>query len=238
MRVSTIKKAGRCFIELPEDLLAVDALELFKLKDGYYLLSLPLGEKQAAPVQRPMQMPSEEEKNVIKKLLAIKFESRTPAYVSKALSARELEVLQEVEKKKYVNVFKGEKYKGGVYNISDTVYGQLYATRTSQTQKSVGNAPATSTPATSTAPAGELLKNGYAIVSEREAVQLMDRYRDAVKRGEIKGIKGFDNNYYIVSSRFLDEASKKVLKALDKDRNAADIAKLAKMEENAVQAVL
>src|SRR5512136_1479556 len=100
-----------------------EEVEMFQLRDGFYLLSVPLG--QGGPRPREGGGVTDQEKAVLKKLLSIQFQKRTPAYVGKALSEGEKAVLDGLEKRGFVNVFRGDKYKDGVYNISDNIYPVL-----------------------------------------------------------------------------------------------------------------
>ena len=93
-----IRKGGKAYLELPDEF--YDGAEFFRLRDGYYLLSVPLGKKAAAVQKTEIQIPTEAEKKVLKHLLSIKFQNRTPDYVAKVLSAEEKKVLKELEEKK------------------------------------------------------------------------------------------------------------------------------------------
>jgi translation elongation factor EF-G len=89
------------------------------------LLSVPLGQERARETRAPERSGGSTarsegtitpaERLVLKKLLAIRFEKRTPPYVAKELSEQELFVLRELERKGFVNVFRGQKYKDGVF---------------------------------------------------------------------------------------------------------------------------
>jgi len=238
MKTPIIKKNNRCFVELPSDFVNSDNVEILKLRDGFYLIAMPLEEakkvleRSAAPPEAKEGI-SEEEKSVAMKLLSIRFEQRTPQNVAKILNQKELGILKSLEKKGVVNIFVGKKYAGGVYNINDKVFSML------QSQKTEGQKAGVKPQQPETRPSNDdLNRKGYLVLNEKEALDLMGRIRERIKRGELKGLKGFDNNYYVVNSKFLAESSRKILKALDRERGVAEIARITKMEEDAVKAVL
>ena len=57
-----IKKDGKSYIQLPEEFSDVEDAELFRLKDGYYLLSVPLGKTAEKPKHEGFRIPNEAEK--------------------------------------------------------------------------------------------------------------------------------------------------------------------------------
>lgn len=231
MRTKIIKKNGRCFIEMPSEIEYLEELEIFKLKDGFYLVSVPL-EKTGTSEKKTTSENEEitnEERAVITKLLSIKFEQRTPKNVAKMLNQRELLLIKELEKKGFVNVFKGRKYAEGVYNISDRIYSILHShSRTKESAQKTDESDKLS----------QLNKRGYVILNEKEAFANMERIRESIKNGIAKGLKGFDGNYYLVDSKFFSDNGRKILKVLDKDRSINEIAKALKMDEEAVKTLL
>ncbi|MEM4626575.1 MAG: hypothetical protein QXF70_04100 [Candidatus Bilamarchaeaceae archaeon] len=84
----------------------------------------------------------------------------------------------------------------------------------------------------------DLFKNGYLVASEKEALALLEKIKEQIKKGEIRGMKGFDGNYYIITLKLYNELSRKILKTLDKEKEISEIAKTVKVEEEAVRAVL
>lgn len=240
MKIALIKKSNRCFIELPQEFADFESIEIFRLRDGFYLLALPLeqikklGMAEAETVAEGKTV-TDEEKEVIMKLLSVRFEQRTPKNVAKTLSPKELEILKILEKKGFVNVFVGRKYAEGVYNVDDRIFSMLQSRKTGQSK-------AGTTPRRPAAPPSEaegiLGKKGYLVLSEKEALAMMGKLKEHLKRGELRGLKGFDNNYYVINSKFFAESSRKILKALDKERSIGEIMKATRMDEDAVKAVL
>ncbi len=239
-----IKKDGKSYIQLPDEFSEVEDAELFRLKDGYYLLSVPLGKPAVKTGIKPkaaegFQIPTEAEKKVLKHLLSIKFQNRTPENVNNVLSNEEKTVLKELEKKKFINVFKGEKYPNGVYNINDMIYATLYGKKTvKQTVKDIAR-PASAPVKKETGSPAELLdRKGYAVGTSKDLKEIIDKNKTAIKSGKIKGLKGFDGRFYIARMDYVSKMYPLIIKQLDQERNIDEIAQNLKVEPDAVRTVL
>lgn len=46
MRIRVLKRQNSSYLELPKEIASEDELELFTLKPGYYLLSVPIGQSR------------------------------------------------------------------------------------------------------------------------------------------------------------------------------------------------
>ena len=69
---------------------------------------------------------SEEEINLIKKVLQIKFEERTPEKVMSSLSQSEQEMLNSLTKRNVVQIYYGGKYsQSGVYHVPPSIFQQI-----------------------------------------------------------------------------------------------------------------
>jgi hypothetical protein len=224
-KIRILRRQGKAYIELPAEMLSHEELELFPLREGYYLLSLPLGR----PKQAQRGGLSGAEKQLLKKLLAIRFERRTPAYVAKTLSDSEKEMLKSLEQRGHVNVFKGKKYKQGVYNINDRTYPLL---------KTAEEPP--KKPEARSYDSYTLLKTqGYAVMKgKREAFDLSQRLKHEGKANSARGIKAFDGNYYFVTSDYLSKAGKAISAVLNEDMDLTSIAEAAKLDADGCIAVL
>ena len=232
MKTRILKKNGKNYIQLPEEFSELEDAEFFKLKNGYYLVTVPLGKTVEKPKQEGFQIPTGAEKKVLKHLLSIKFQNRTPEYVNKVLSPEEKNVLGELERKRFINVFKGRKYPNGVYNINDKVYAALYGKKTvKQTAK-----PAE--PVKKENPAGSLEKKGYTVGTSKDLKEIIDKNKTAIKSGRIKGLKGFDGRFYIARMDYISKMSPLILKQLDQERGIDEIAGNLKVEADAVRTVL
>jgi len=235
-RVRVLRRQEKGYIELPPEVASEGELELFPLRDGYYLLSRPLpGAKEAdgGPL-------GDAERAVLKKLLSIRFENRTPEHVAKALPEADLAVLRSLEAKGLVNVFRGNKYKEGVYNISDSTYNLVYPRQAGagrQEGRQAGNERAAHPSVSGTM--GELHSRGFIIVQDkREAMALSELLGPKMKSGEILGVKGFDGKFYIVTKDYFSRAQEAVSSALKDDMDAPSIASATKLDSEGCVAVL
>ena len=220
-KIRILRRNDRAYIELPGEMADYGELELFQLKEGYYLLSVPLGSRAESKRQI-----NDTEKAVLRKLLSIRFEKRTPAYVAKVLSESERLVLKELERKGFVNVFRGKKYVHGVYNIRDSIYPLL--TRKAQKKQE------------QRFDVFSLLKSqGYVIMNDRnQAYRLSQQLNREMKSGSVVGVKGFDGKFYIVTDSYLSKAQSSIASVLKEDMDAPSIASAAKLEEEGCMAVL
>lgn len=237
MKVRIIKKDDKCYVQLPQELMQNEEVEIFSLRDGYYLLSVSL---QNAPQtlagkqtdefkkQETGSTLTEEEREILKKLTSVKFENRTPAHVAKNFSEKEKQVLTNMEKKGYLNVFRGGKYKEtGVYSISDRIFQLM-----NEPQK-----PASST--SNPSELRELFKKGHMILEgTQQAYQISEILRKERKNNDVFGVKGFDNKYYIVTREYFTEMVFKIKNTLKGEMTTSAIAKACKTEEQGCRAVL
>lgn len=234
-REKIIKKDNKCFIELPAEFMDYDEIELFSLREGYYLLSFQLpvtGSQKSEDLAKKDQLaPSADEISVLRKLQAIRFENRTPDHVNKLLSDPEKILLKEMGGKSWVRIFRGKKYKDGVYSISDKVYPLIQG---KQTKKETGKPGLKNDPNYSL-----LLTQGYLIIrDQKDAKLLSEKLKSEMKSGSVKGIKGFDGAFYVVTKDYFSKASKSILNSLVEESDVASITQNTKLEADAVAAVL
>ncbi len=264
-RARVIRKQDRCYIELPKEFLAQDEVELFQLRDGYYFLSMPLERmdrtgiepaKPEGPSAARNGTASEAEISVLHKLQSIKFSDRTTENVARALSAPEKETLVQLEKKGWVNLFRGDKYRNGVYNIADKVYPMLGKAHGAAAQEE-GNRdaepraqdtkPKTQNPGPQAAPSQQLppsyallMKQGYMVIREqKDAKAMSEMLKTEMKSGSVSGTKGFDGAFYVVTKKYFDSASRAVLDCLrDKPADVQAIAGASGLDADGAMAVL
>ena len=271
-KARVLKKNNRLYLELPESMPEYPELELFELKPGYCLISLPLelsslsshqstnssiiqsiaGNPRTQSTVPNQQSIAEEEKIVLTKLLSIRFEKRVPPYVAKVLSEAEKQILAQLEKKGFVNVYKGKKYKDGVYNIKDSIYPLIsqkapIVPKTSTIQKapivkptqksgSLQNQPI----ASSLGPISELNQSGFLLISDKkQAFDLSQSMKNEMKEGAVVGVKGFDGKFYIVTINYLLSTQGKISSILDnKGMKSVDIAVTTNLDPDGCIAVL
>ena len=220
VRVRVIRRGDRSYILLPEELKSLEEIEVFHLRDNYYLLSAPLSKKPETP------KPTEEA--VLLKLLSIKFGNRTPAYIEKVFTPEEKSVLKLLEKKKMVNVFRGEKYKEGVYNVKDSAYALVKGKM--KKPASAGRRPS---------PYNELKTRGFAVIDDKNtARRFAEQLNDEMRKGSVKGVKGFDGKFYIATSSYLKKASLAIAKILKEPMGIEKIAGTANLDENGCRAAI
>jgi len=241
MKTSLLKKDGKVYIQLPEEFLNLDSAEFFKLRDGYYLLTVPLEKGKQEEKQKlsdKFQILSDAEKRVLKKLLSIKFHNRAPAYVEKVLLPEEKGVLNELLDKNFINVFKSEKYPNGVYNINDKVYSVLYG-REESASKSPQSTPSVKKERENPQGSLALLESkGYVIGTSKDLGEIVEKYKDEIKSGRIKGLRGFDGKFYIAKAEYVEQLSPLIIKQLDRERTIEEIASNLHVEPDAVRTVL
>ena len=239
---------------LPPEIANAASLELFLLRDGIYLLSVKGAiDNQKAPGQLTGQ-----ELALVKKLLAIKFEKRTPSDVDRVLAGAEKATLAALMDRKLVNIFRSGKYENGVYNVSDTIFGQTrdalpaHASDAAAQQASAGNpqhpGASASPPAPSPSSAGKApaqpardpLSKGYLVLdNEGDARQLSSAVAERMKAGEIAGLRAFDRKYYFIRKDFATAHQPKIMSTLEKgDRTADELARALNLPPEACLAIL
>ncbi len=236
---------------LPPEIANADSLELFFLRDGVYILfakgyldaaantAVLQGKTASIGARSPNRETyaakqetrgtgsgaalNEKEKDLVRKLLAIRFERRMPAEVGKVLSREENALLENLIKKNVVQVFHGGKYsKEGVYNISDDAFNAV--------REPLQNAsPSVASKSEQTIPVSSpehLEKQGWMVLeTETDARNYANSFPEKVKTGEVRGVRAFDRKYYFVKKDFVENWEKEVLLCLGKsDKTPEEIA--------------
>jgi hypothetical protein len=214
---------------VPSGISDAPSVEIFPLRDGAYLLAVRGALDRALLPAQVANVPqlSESERALLKKLLAIRFEKRTPAEVDRTLAAKERETLSALVKKKVVTVFQSPKYKDGVYNVSDAAFGQAREVLAQQ-----GAAP-------SPAPNDPLFRGYLTLENEGEARYLSNALSDRIKAGEASGLRAFDRKYYFIRKDFAEKWRPKFQSALEKgDKTAEEISREVGLETEGCRAIL
>lgn len=176
---------------------------------------------------------TEKEKEVVRKLLSVRFEKRTPAEVEKLLSGEEKGTLEGLMKRKLVHVFHGGKYeKEGVYNVSDFAFSAVREPAAAQPAAAQSAAPKT--------PQENLEKAGWMVLeSEMDARNFALANPARVKSGEVRGVRAFDRKYYFVTSAFFSEWEKEVQRAIGRgEKDAAEVAAELGIAEEGCRALM
>lgn len=194
---------------IPPEMASASSLEIIQLRDGSFLIT-PRAQKGGSL--------SEKEKDLVRKLLSIRFEKRIPAQVDRTLSAEEKELLESLLRRKMVHILHGGKYaKEGVYNVSEFAFSSVREPPHAAAPPAL---PQKQLPANSPE---HLEKFGWMVLeSEHEARNFSNAFPEKVRSGAVKGMRAFDRKYYFVTPRFVELWGKKALSALGKGAKSAE----------------
>ena len=224
MKAKVIKRQRGSYIRLPEDLGGESEVELHTLRDGFYLLSVPLakgGKAGAANVPEGARAPAEgagpaageaakyspdagqgkdargldaQESALLRKLISIPFGKRVPSHLAKVLTPGEKEALNGLRKKGAVSFFKSDKYKEGVFNISKKFYGNREAQAAPSELEK------------------QLFRDGYLVITDKRVARDLSE-KLSRQRFTVAGVKAFDGKYYIATKAFLGKVNGLLAKA-------------------------
>ncbi len=185
MKSRIIKQKKGCYIRLPEEFRNIAEVELFQLRDGYYLLSAPLGGK--APAAAPPKKKTEPGAELLEKLESLPLNKRSPSRLNKILNNEERKLLEKMLKEGKVSYIHNKKFREGIYVVDR----KKRAERDSDDM------------------ANRLFANGYIILREnKEAQKLSERLMK--QKGSILGVRGFDGKYYVVTSNYFTKVAKAI----------------------------
>jgi len=195
MKEKVIKREKGCYLKLPEEFREIEEIEFFPLKEGYYLLSVPLGNKEAGKPKSapaPPKPPESVEVRVLKKLDSLGLAKRCPSYLKKVLSRNEQLMLEKLVKQGRVAYIHNKKFQEGIYVIENK---KKY--------------PEKSGPSNTLANA--LFANGYVILDGNKDAQALSE-RLLKQKGSILGVRGFDGRYYVVTANYFQKVSNALAK--------------------------
>lgn len=263
MKQKLIKKNGKCYVQLPDQFNSQDEIELFQLRDNFWLVSaqlgIPAGEKTSEKAsEKQGKKLSEQEMKVLKELMQIRFADRTPSNIEKTFSSEDKNIVKQLTKKGFIQVFYGKKYsKTGVYNISDEIYPMIgkpipSAEPKAETKKSVAEPrqyeeqrrPEAQHSNSVQAPPPayyELVKAGWLIISNpKDAETFSYHIKNSGLSGNVKGVRGFDGKFYVATSTFLYSTYEKIKAPLEKKKemHLSELAQLANVEPEGASVIL
>ena len=216
MKIQLFKKDNRLYLQMPEDVQLNGDIELFELKEGYYLIAtLPsLNEPAKPPVpQIATNELTNHEQDLLKKLLSVRFEKRTPMHFDSALGEEEKRALSGLLARKALTIFKSQKYPEGVYNINDQYYA--LARKNMPLEKLPHQAFVEPQSGATGITLDALNAKGYAIILDnQQAYAVSEELRKQNRKSSVTGIKGFDGKFYLVSAPYFQTMSQKILDAL------------------------
>ncbi|MEM4707080.1 MAG: hypothetical protein QXL47_00535 [Candidatus Anstonellales archaeon] len=213
---------GKKYLLLPSAISSQE-LEIFKLKDGFYLLTFPLEQ----PKKEPEEKLSEEEKQLLIDISMIRFEQRTLANVKKMLSKKQLDLLKSLIKRGYVSIFKKGKYKDvGVLNFTDEVFAML-----KEEKKKMRESAEAKKEEKEKAPYSE--KPFFILSKDRQ-----NEIGEFVAKGYLAVI-GMDNKIYVARAKNFLALSSKIKEALKhEEKTVGEIARELGEDSEAVDVVL
>jgi TusA-related sulfurtransferase len=184
-------------------------------------------------------VPTQEELEVLKKLDSIKYEERTPKEMEKRFSKREKEILENLIKKKVVEVRKSKGKE--VYSIALSVYNRFLLRKKGI---KIGKKGEIVKVETKNQEAKDIISNlekeGYIVVStEEEANELSKILENDIRMGNVIGTRGFDKKYYVVISSFFVKESQKIIELLKNgEATLQEICQKLNFEEQKAKALL
>jgi hypothetical protein len=184
-------------------------------------------------------VPTQEELEVLKKLDSIKYEERTPKEMEKRFSKREKEILENLIKKKVVEVRKSKGKE--VYSIALSVYNRFLLRKKGIRIGKKGEIVKVETKNQETKDIiSNLEKEGYIVVStEEEANELSKILENDIRMGNVIGTRGFDKKYYVVISSFFVKESQKIIELLKNgEATLQEICQKLNFEEQKAKALL
>ncbi len=171
---------------------------------------------------------TDEEKEIVKKLISIKFKDRTPELVNKKFDKSEKKILTEIVRKGYVGMFKSGKYPKEVYSVPPSTYSAVIGvtkipeSKIPESKRTIKLKIETKIESKKeeeiktggiieTDPVKRLYKEGFVILSSlEEAKELSEKLSSKIRKREIRGVRGFDKNYYILTSQFISKYQNKI----------------------------
>ena len=241
MQTRIIKKGDRCYIELPGEFLAVDEAEVFQLKEGYYLLTSKLGkqEKNETSHQQENVGLDNEEKILLKKMLAVRFGERTPPELNKILTQSENDALERLIQKRVITIYTSAKYPNGVYNIVDSAYAALKDMPTKQGQPAQENRKTPENKGSDYTNYIAINAAGYMIIDDsRQAFGFSEAMKRLGKANEVVGIKGFDNKFYVATKKYILKVANMIKEHVKDEIDVPTLAQKCKLEPDGCRAVL
>lgn len=249
------KQNNKFAIYIPEDVAKAlglnegDEADFFKYNERAFLFmkksevaNLLMGTSVAPQpvVQKATDYLANDELSVLKKLDTVRYADRTKEKVNAILSASEKAVLQQLLKKKSVNLFKKNNVE--LYGISKTVYDKfLMRKKEAITPKSapkfrlVGHIEGPYA-----AQIKDLEEHGFLVLqTEAEAGGVSLALEDSIRHGKVLGTRSFNKRFYIVTRLFFDLNNGKIFKVMREGvSKVGEIANQAGVTEDAARAIL
>ncbi len=218
-----VEKQGNELIIRLEPNIELEEWKEFRLGDVALIAFKLKRRSHQKPVEAKL---SEEEKQVLKKLLRIRFEERTLEKAKEVLSKEELVVLKEMLKRKLVRMYR--KYEVPVINIPDDIYPLLNqdGKDKEKAKEAVENADRANGKLKPAEALDHLLKHGYAVIENHKVAEELSRLIQEKKlTAKVKAVVGFDKKIYFCTLPFLQKMESVIKKALAR-QGQIDLSKL------------
>ena len=174
----------------------------------------------------------------MKKLDSIKYGERTSKEVEKSFSKREKEVLENLIKKKVVEIRKSKGKE--LYSIALSVYNRFLLRKKGIKIGKGGEVVKAEIKNQEKDLISNLEKEGYIVVqTEEEANEISKILENDIRMGNVIGTRGFDKKYYVVLSSFFAKESQKIIELLKNgEATLQEICQKLNFEEQKAKALL
>jgi hypothetical protein len=251
---------GRLCVQIPSQMESefskCSSVDAFMLKPGVILICTSDAKSEIFGFSNPASsIVSEQERVIINKISKIRFFERTQENTHKILNDEELATLNLMLSKKYITLFKNQKYPQGVYNIANRIFQACKNTKVVSQSKqfsipsssaSISTSTIVKSTTTSTKPSAsstisfsnmsfpsnepnqieQLKKLGYMVLADEVQAKLqMQNIKEQIKDDEIRGVRGFDKRYYVAKKSFLKKYEEPIFSLLDE--NISNASKIA-----------
>ncbi len=208
---------GKIFSEIPEEIAEAlgleerDELEFKEIAKGIIIVQKP-GKAQAS--ERKLV---EEEIDVIRKVNNIFSTDRTVEKINSILDQKEKEIFQDLLARRVF--FKFNKNRKTIIGL-DKKYLPIVISPKRQEPRTPG-----------------IFEKGYAVIeNEHEAEELSRMLTEEGKEDLVRGVRGFDQKYYVVTKEKLAELEWRILSAIDGKRNISQVSEELKEDPQLVRA--
>lgn len=174
----------------------------------------------------------------MKKLDSIKYGERTSKEVERSFSKREKEVLENLIKKKVVEIRKSKGKE--LYSIALSVYNRFLLRKKGIKIGKGGEVVKAEIKNQEKDLISNLEKEGYIVVqTEEEANEISKILENDIRMGNVIGTRGFDKKYYVVLSSFFAKESQKIIELLKNgEATLQEICQKLNFEEQKAKALL
>jgi len=213
MRTKTYSYKGRLYSEIPKE--AADALKI-KSGDELEFKTVYNNVVMIVPVEAQAQNElTADEIEFLKKVNSIKYYNRTYDNVSKILTGQEKKMLDELLKRDVLFEYKREGKK--LMGIDKKYLKYVFGEKSELVEA--------------------LVKDGFLVLEDQNKVkELSDKLKQ--EKLNVRGIRGFDKRYYIVSAEKLSEMELKLETVLVKEKMLKTISSELGVAEELCRAVL